>query len=100
MHINPSTWEVDFCVCIFNLNLIISHIWVFCLNVYMYYMHAVTYGDQKRAGDPPELELQMVARYHVGCWKLNSGPMEEQQGFSTAELVLQPLILFLRHGIT
>ena len=31
----------------------------------------------RRGGQIP---LQVVVNYHVGCWELNSGPLEEQPG--------------------
>lgn len=40
-------------------------------------------GGQQRVPDYLELELQV--RCHRRCWKPNSGPLEEQQLFLTAE---------------
>lgn len=50
--------------------------------------HHDVYGDQKRASDALELELQMVSP--CGCWELNPGPPEEQSLFLTDEPFLKP----------
>jgi len=41
---------------------------------------------QKRASDP----ITDGCEPPCGCWELNSGPLEEQSGLSTAEPSLQP----------
>lgn len=40
---------------------------------------------QKRTSDP----MQMVVGHHVGCWELNSWPLEEQPGLLIGEPSLQ-----------
>ena len=38
------------------------------------------------------ISLQMVVSHHVGCWELNSGPLEEQSVLLTTEPALQPCL--------
>lgn len=42
-------------------------------------------GGQKRASNLLELELPMVVSHHVGKWKLNPWPTEEQSVLVTSE---------------
>lgn len=47
------------------------------------------HGSQKRASDPPELELLYV------CWESDSRPLEEQQAHLSAEpSLLAPEVLW------
>lgn len=52
----------------------------------MYQCVPGTYGSQKRALVPLEMNLQMV----VSCWESYLSPLEEQPVLLTAELHLQP----------
>ncbi|KAL6035681.1 hypothetical protein STEG23_021032 [Scotinomys teguina] len=52
------------------------------------------HGDQKRASDPPEPELQMGVSLH-GCWESNPGPLEEQPVLVTSETSLQAPDVYL-----
>jgi hypothetical protein len=70
---------------------------VFCfflfvfLKIYLLYNEYTVFRHQKRALDP------ITDGYEppCGCWKLNSGPLEEQSVLLTAELSLQTLMSFL-----
>ena len=38
-----------------------------------------------------QISSQMAVSHHVGCWELNSGPLEEQSVLLNSEPSLQPL---------
>lgn len=51
-------------------------LWVFCLHVYVYHMHAWDLGrSEEGAGSHGATK----------CWELNLGPLEEQQVFLTTK---------------
>lgn len=59
---------------------------VFCLHAYLHTTHVSgAHRGPKRALDPLELELQMVACQHVGAGESNLGPLQEQSVLSTTE---------------
>lgn len=69
----------------------LNHLFIFILciwcSAYMsIYVARVfsAYGNQKRASDPMDLELQMVVIPH-DCWLVNQGFMQEHQGLLTSE---------------
>jgi hypothetical protein len=50
-----------------------------CVCVCEPYVCAGAHGYQQRVLDPLDLEFQAVGSRLTGCWKLNLGPVEEQQ---------------------
>lgn len=57
-------------------------------------MCAGTYGGQKKALDPPDLELHTIISCQLlECWELNSGPVEKRQVLITADPSLQAQFL-------
>jgi hypothetical protein len=57
--------------------------------IYLLYVYECLHTHQKRASDP----FTNGCEPPCGCWELNSGPLEEQLVFFTAELSLQPWML-------
>ena len=53
-------------------------------------LSACTPSYQKRASEPSIDGCEPPC----GCWELNSGPLENQLVFLTAEISLQPFLLF------
>lgn len=47
--------------------LLYLHVCVYTSVINEYHMHAGSHGDQKRALDSPEPEVQIVVRCHVGA---------------------------------
>jgi hypothetical protein len=69
-----------------------------CLHVCMYVCAQCvcsSCGSQKRVSDPLELELTDGYESLCGCWKLNPGPLKEQQVLLTAGPSLQLLFVCL-----
>jgi hypothetical protein len=58
------------------------------------YIVAIFRHTRKRA---PDL-ITVGCEPPCGCWKLNSGPLEEQSVLLTTEPSLQPLVLFFERG--
>jgi len=61
------------------------YLFIYLFNVCVYTV-AVIRQHQKGTSDP----ITDVVSHHVGCWDLNSGPLEGQSVFLTAEPSLQP----------
>ena len=57
-------------------------------------LFACTPSYQKRASEPSIDGCEPPC----GCWELNSGPLENQLVFLTAEISLQPFLLFFKTG--
>jgi hypothetical protein len=61
------------------------------LSIFIQIHHSPPQTHQKRASDP----IIDGCEPPWSCWKLDSGPLEEQSVLLTTEPSLQPLILFL-----
>lgn len=50
--------------------------------IYIYILYATCPSvpeGQKRASDPPKMELQIIFEAVCGSWEWNTGPLKEQQ---------------------
>jgi hypothetical protein len=69
---------------------IVIKIFKFFKKIYLFilciWVHIALFRHTRRGHQIP---LQMVVSHHCGCWKLNSGPPEEQLVLLTAEPSLQ-----------
>lgn len=62
----------------------------------VHYVHGSALGGEKRTTRPPEFGVMDSCEEACGCWKLNLGPLQEQQALLTMEAIsLTPRILVI-----
>jgi hypothetical protein len=67
---------------------------IFVYIIYFYFMCFAYLYVCVRVSDLMKLESQIVVGYHVWCWELNLGPLEDQPMLLTSESALQPPKMF------
>lgn len=68
---------------------------MFCLHVYVYYMHAVPMAARRGHQTPPENGLADSYKLPCKCWELNLGPQVQYEHLA-AELCLQSVLKILK----
>jgi hypothetical protein len=71
-------------------------IWYACLffKIYLFIICKYTVAVFRHTGRGHQIPITDGCEPPCGCWDLNSGPLEEQSVFLTAESSLQPLVCY------